>query len=242
MEYFRSMGIQLLSEGMSGWIPFIKITQESTMKIRLEITMDNGSVDNSVFDGNPAPESILELVNKLKSLYDDAIAVQSSQLQARQAPQPTVITQPQIQSQVQSQIQPQIQQQSRIQPVYTEQHINQQSQNIPKNIGGARNLQIAEEEYSRLKNESLTIKQRLELFLNFEYKGRWFTSLEVKRDYDRVYGNINLSTVSTYLSRMYRENKLERMGNRNMRKYHLREESEPQEYSFGTVPCFGIRT
>jgi hypothetical protein len=208
------------------------------MKIRLEITMDNGSVDNSVFDGNPAPESIMELVNKLKSLYDTAIAVQSSQLQSRQAPQPAVITPPQIQSQ----IQPQIQQQSRIQPVYTEQNINQQSQNMPKNIGGARNLQIAEEEYSRLKNESLTIKQRLELFLNFEYKGQWFTSLEVKRDYDRVYGNINLSTVSTYLSRMYRENKLDRMGNRNMRKYHIREEPEPQEYSFEAVPSFGIRT
>jgi hypothetical protein len=208
------------------------------MKIRLEITMDNGSVDNSVFDGNPAPESIMELVNKLKSLYDTAIAAQSSQFQARQVPQPAVITPPQIQSQ----IQPQIQQQSRIQPVYTEQNINQQSQNMPKNIGGARNLQIAEEEYSRLKNESLTIKQRLELFLNFEYKGQWFTSLEVKRDYDRVYGNINLSTVSTYLSRMYRENKLDRMGNRNMRKYHIREEPEPQEYSFEAVPSFGIRT
>ncbi|KAF5421899.1 MAG: hypothetical protein C5S45_03110, partial [Candidatus Methanocomedens sp.] len=105
-----------------------------------------------------------------------------------------------------------------------------------------RNLQIAEEEYSRLKNESLTIKQRLELFLNFEYTGQWFTSLEVKRDYDRVYGNINLSTVSTYLSRMYRENKLERMGNRNQRKYHIREEPELQEYPYEAVPSFGIRT
>jgi len=69
-----------------------------------------------------------------------------------------------------------------------------------------------------------------------------FTSLDVKRDYDRAYGNINLSTVSTYLSRMYRESKLERMGNRNQRKYHIREEPEPQEYSFGTVPSFEIRT
>jgi len=169
---------------------------------------------------------------------------QQTQPQIQQQTQPQIQqqTQPQIQQQTQPQIQqqtqPQIQQQT--QPTYTKQYINQPPQ--PQNIGGTRNLQIAEEEYSRLKNESLTIKQRLELFLNFEYKGQWFTSLEVKRDYDRVYGNINLSTVSTYLSRMYRENKLERMGNRNQRKYHIRGEPEPQEYSFGAVPSFGIRT
>ena len=204
------------------------------MKIKLEITMDNGSIDNSVVDGNPEPESIMELVNKLKSLHDAAVAAQSSQFPGQPAPQPAVNTPPQIQPQIQPQTQPQTQ------PTYTKQYINQPPQ--PQNIGGTRNLQIAEEEYSRLKNESLTIKQRLELFLNFEYTGQWFTSLEVKRNYDRVYGNINLSTVSTYLSRMYRENKLERMGNRNQRKYHLREEPEPQEYSYGTVPSFGIRT
>ena len=198
------------------------------MKIKLEITMDNGSIDNSMINGNPEPESIMELVNKLKSLHDAAVAAQSSQIQVSQAPQPAVITQPQTQPQIQPQIQ----------PTNTKQYINQP----PQNIGGTRNLQIAEEEYSRLKNESLTIKQRLELFLNFEYTGQWFTSLEVKRNYDRVYGNINLSTVSTYLSRMYRENKLERMGNRNQRKYHIREEPEPQEYSYGTVPSFGTRT
>ena len=234
MEYFRSMGTRPLSEGMCGWIPVIKITQEQTMKIKLEITMDNGSIDNSVVDGNPAPESIMELMNKLKSLHDAAVAAQSSQIQVRQATQPTVITPPQTQTQVRPQPQ--------IQPTYTKQSINQPPQHKPQNIGGTRNLQIAEEEYSRLKNESLTIKQRLELFLNFEYTSQWFTSLEVKRDYDRVYGNINLSTVSTYLSRMYRENKLERMGNRNQRKYHIRDETEPQEYSFGTVPYSGIRT
>ena len=190
------------------------------MKIRLKITMDNGSIDNSVIDGKPAPESILELINKLSSLHSDAVAAQLSQ----QAPQPAVNTPPQTQS------------------TYTNQYVNQPPLHKPQNIRGNRELQIAEEEYSKLKNESLTIKQRLELFLNFEYKGQWFTSIEVKIDYDRVYGNINLSTVSTYLSRMYRENKLERMGNRNQRKYHIREEPEQQEYSLGAVPSFGIRT
>ena len=204
------------------------------MKIKLEIIMDNGSIDNSVVDGNPAPESIMELVNKLKSLHDAAVATQSSQV--HQASQPAVVTPPQTQQKVQPQMQPQTQ------PAYTQQYVNQPPQHQPQNIGGTRNLQIAEEEYSRLKNESLTIKQRLELFLNFEYKGQWFTSLEVKRDYDRVYGNINLSTVSTYLSRMYREDKLERMGNRNQRKYHIKEEPEPHEYSYEVIPSFGIHT
>jgi hypothetical protein len=206
------------------------------MKIKLEITMDNGSIDNSMIDGNPAPESIMELVNKLMSLHGAAVAAQSSQLQVQQATQPAVNTSQQIQPQTQTQIQPQIQ------PTFTKQYINQPPQQQPQNIVGTRNLDIAEKEYIRLKNESLTIKQRLELFMNFEYKAQWFTSLEVKRDYDRIYGNINLSTVSTYLSRMYRENKLERMGNRNQRKYHIREEPEPQEYSFGAVPSVGIRT
>jgi hypothetical protein len=272
---------------LRGWAAgflLLKITQERTMKIKLEITMDNGSIDNSVVDGNPAPESIMELMNKLKSLHDAAVAAQSSNIPARQAPQPAVNTPPQIQPQIQSQtqpllpplmqtqtqpliqpqmqtqtqplIQPQMQPQTQpliqpqmqpqippqIQPAYAQQYINQPPQHNQQNIGGTRNLQIAEEEYSRLKNESLTIKQRLELFLNFEYKAQWFTSLEVKRDYDRVYGNINLSTVSTYLSRMFREDKLERMGNRNQRKYHIREEPEPQEYSFGAVPSFVLRT
>ncbi len=222
------------------------------MKIKLEITMDNGSIDNSVVDGNPAPESIMELMNKLKSLHDAAVAAQSSNIPARQAPQPAVNTPPQIQPQIQSQTQPLLPPlmqtqtqpliQPQMQPAYAQQYINQPPQHNQQNIGGTRNLQIAEEEYSRLKNESLTIKQRLELFLNFEYKAQWFTSLEVKRDYDRVYGNINLSTVSTYLSRMFREDKLERMGNRNQRKYHIREEPEPQEYSFGAVPSFVLRT
>ncbi|KAF5422310.1 MAG: hypothetical protein C5S44_05025, partial [Candidatus Methanocomedens sp.] len=42
------------------------------MKIKLEITMDDGSIYNSMINGNPAPESIMELVNKLKSLHDAA--------------------------------------------------------------------------------------------------------------------------------------------------------------------------
>ncbi len=75
-----------------------------------------------------------------------------------------------------------------------------------------------------LPGESLTLKERLEMFLRFEYPGVWFTSLDVKKHYENVYGKINLSTVSTYLARMHRDNLLERKGNHNQREYRFIEE------------------
>ncbi len=72
-----------------------------------------------------------------------------------------------------------------------------------------------------LPQESLTLKERLEMFLRFEYPSIWFTSLDVKRHYESVYGKINLSTVSTYLARMHRDNILERKGNHNQREYRF---------------------
>jgi len=71
----------------------------------------------------------------------------------------------------------------------------------------------------------LTLKERLEMFLRFSYPRVWFSSLDVKRQYETVYGRINLSTVSTYLARMYRDNILERKGNRNQREYRFIEET-----------------
>ena len=73
----------------------------------------------------------------------------------------------------------------------------------------------------------LTLKERLEMFLRFEYPRVWFTSLDVKRQYERVYGRINLSTVSTYLARMYRDNILDRRGNHNQREYRFKDEGNP---------------
>lgn len=75
-----------------------------------------------------------------------------------------------------------------------------------------------------LESQPLTLKERLEMFLRFEYPRVWFSSLDVKRRYESVYGKINLSTVSTYLARMYRDNILERKGNRNQREYHFKDE------------------
>ncbi len=72
---------------------------------------------------------------------------------------------------------------------------------------------------------TLSIKERLEMFLRFEYPRAWFSSLDVKRQYENVYGKIGLSTVSTYLARMCHENILIRRGNRNQREYHFKEEN-----------------
>lgn len=82
-------------------------------------------------------------------------------------------------------------------------------------------------ETSEFSSESLTLKERLEMFLRFEYPRVWFTSLDVKRQYESVYGKISLSTVSTYLARMYRDNILERKGNHNQREYKFKDESNP---------------
>ncbi len=76
-------------------------------------------------------------------------------------------------------------------------------------------------------SQPLTLKERLEMFLRFEYPRVWFSSLDVKRQYESVYGKINLSTVSTYLARMYRDNILLRRGNRNQREYRIKAESTP---------------
>jgi hypothetical protein len=70
--------------------------------------------------------------------------------------------------------------------------------------------------------ERLTIKDRLKLFLKFEYRTAWFGTIEVKERYERQYGEeIKISTVSTYLSRLHNEGFLERMGNKVERKYKI---------------------
>ena len=85
-------------------------------------------------------------------------------------------------------------------------------------------------------SKTLTLKERLEMFLRFEYPRVWFTSLDVKKQYDSVYGKIGLSTVSTYLARMSRENILIRRGNRNQREYRFKDENNIiRNMEFGLV-------
>ena len=71
----------------------------------------------------------------------------------------------------------------------------------------------------KLTDTTLTISERLELFLKYEYPRVWFTSQDIQQHYERIYGTIKLSTVSTYLSRMYRKKLLDRRGNRTQRQY-----------------------
>lgn len=71
----------------------------------------------------------------------------------------------------------------------------------------------------RIMDTSLTISERLEMFLKYEHSREWSTSQKIQEHYESIYGEIKLSTVSTYLSRMYRKNLLERRGNRTQREY-----------------------
>lgn len=83
----------------------------------------------------------------------------------------------------------------------------------PRSTGRTASLQ------ERMNDSSLTINERLELFLKYEYPRVWFSSQDVQQHYERIYGSIKQSTVSTYLSRMYQKTLLERRGNRTQREY-----------------------
>jgi len=68
----------------------------------------------------------------------------------------------------------------------------------------------------------LSLVDRFKSFVVFEFSDMWFTSKEVKEKFDRDYkDNIKMSTVSTYLSRMFKEKILERKGDRNNREYRV---------------------
>jgi hypothetical protein len=73
-----------------------------------------------------------------------------------------------------------------------------------------------------------TLKDRLEKFILYEFPDSWFSSNELRERYETVCDDIKLSTVSTYLSRMCHDGVLERMGNRNNRRYKLLAKSIPE--------------
>ncbi len=88
-------------------------------------------------------------------------------------------------------------------------------------------MSVMAKDIADLSADKPTIKERLSLFLKFEFSGQWFTSLVVKASYERQYGEeIKLSTVSTYLTRLTGEGFLERRGNRVERQYHVRGEEK----------------
>lgn len=81
-----------------------------------------------------------------------------------------------------------------------------------------------------------TLRDRLEIFVREEFPDSWFSSNELRDRYEAVSNDIKLSTVSTYLSRMYYDGVLERRGNRNQRQYRLVTEEFTSEVKYpGTV-------
>jgi hypothetical protein len=95
------------------------------------------------------------------------------------------------------------------QPPVTEKQVPQVNNKIVSNVSLR----------DRIMDTSLTISERLEMFLKYEHSREWSTSQKIQEHYESIYGEIKLSTVSTYLSRMYRKNLLERRGNRTQREY-----------------------
>jgi len=90
------------------------------------------------------------------------------------------------------------------------------------------------QDIAQLSDETLTIKERLKLLLRYESSGIWFTSKEAKVHYERTFEHIPLSTVSTYLGRMYRAGILERRGSRVQREYrYVSKAPEEQEAAQG---------
>ncbi len=84
--------------------------------------------------------------------------------------------------------------------------------------------------------DSRTKRDRLEIFVRQEFPDSWFSSNELRDRYETVSDDIKLSTVSTYLSRMYYDGVLERRGNRNQRQYRLVTEEFTSEVKYpGTV-------
>jgi hypothetical protein len=95
---------------------------------------------------------------------------------------------------------------------------------------GARKPSVMAKDIDDLSAEKLTIKDRLKLFLKFEYRTTWFGTIEVKDCYERQYGEeIKISTVSTYLSRLHNEGFLERRGNKVEREYKIVVLEQPVE-------------
>jgi hypothetical protein len=88
----------------------------------------------------------------------------------------------------------------------------------------------------RVGDTKLTINERLELFLKYEYPRVWFSSQAVQQHYEKIYGPIKLSTVSTYLSRMFGKNLLERRGNRTQREYIYISDEPAELQAYEVVP------
>lgn len=73
-----------------------------------------------------------------------------------------------------------------------------------------------------IKVQGSTLKEKLESYIHTKYGNNdWFSSTDLKKAFDADVQKIGLSTVSTYLARMSRDNILTRRGNHNLREYNI---------------------
>lgn len=76
--------------------------------------------------------------------------------------------------------------------------------------------------------DSLSMKEKVEIVILKYFKHGWFTSNDVQEQYTNLFKEeLPLSTISTYLARIYEDGKqsiLERTGTRKQYRYRLRTE------------------
>ncbi|MEE8401957.1 MAG: hypothetical protein V3R86_07365, partial [Candidatus Hydrothermarchaeaceae archaeon] len=70
--------------------------------------------------------------------------------------------------------------------------------------------------------DDLTQMEKVFLLLKHDHETGWIKSQDLKEEYEIMYGErIKLSSISTYLARLYEKGNLERKGSRAQREYQL---------------------
>ncbi len=97
---------------------------------------------------------------------------------------------------------------------------NPQDVNLKKTIDESYIQNIQKDENLELDN--LSIMDKLLIIIKRQMKYGWFTSRDIQEFYQAEYREeVKLSTISTYLSRMFEEKILDRRGSRRRREYRL---------------------
>lgn len=231
------------------------VAQRQQMKVRLEITNDDGTTANVEFKGNGWQKRLIAFIglfsedrfqtndtltasdaSSLFSLKNVSYAGQYSAPLCPHMCQPLPqfvqvpvgqhfmqVSQPvcthsqcQYHTQFNSDIYHNVSNLQQKQPVNPQ----QSAPNITRKYYNTKHVTRKNQSIQDMMSDNkLTISERLELFLKYEYPHVWFSSLDIQKHYEKIYGSIKLSTVSTYLSRMFNKNLLERRGNRTQREY-----------------------
>lgn len=72
------------------------------------------------------------------------------------------------------------------------------------------------------KLRDLPIARKIQMIIESDFRRKWFTSRDLKKTYEETFGeSVKISTVSTYLVRLWEGGFLVRKGNRNQYRYRL---------------------